>query len=115
MNMVRFNIHNSREGILTVSKSQLTCISDQLIQEGDAILHPQYTRITGEGVSTFFVDIVEEERPSSGEWKDQPSTFRRISFSKKVIDKQIMKDAGYLMTEEVTENGKRVEKMFLKI
>ena len=116
MNMIRFNIHNSREGILTVNKTHLTCISDQVISNGDVLLHPQYTRISGDGVSTFVVDEIDEERPSRGDWeKPPPSTFRRIKFKKEIIPSKVMKEAGYLHTETVMEKGKTIEKIFLKL
>jgi len=113
--MVRFNIHNSREGILTVNKTHLTCISDQPISNGDALLHPQYARIVTDGVSAFVVDDIEEERLSRGEWQTTPSTFRKIKFKRETIPTGIMKEAGFVQVEEVIEQGKKVEKVFLKI
>lgn len=115
MNMIRLNIHNSREGILTVNKTHLTCISDQEINKGDYLLHPQYTRVVGDGVSTFMVDDIEEERPSRGEWNGTPSIFRKVKFKKETIPTSVMKDKGFVQVDEVVENGKKVEKIFLKI
>lgn len=115
MNFVKFNIHNKREGILTVIKSYLTCISDQQIIDNDVLMHPQYTRIAVDGISTLVVKEVSEERPSQGEWVDKPSTFRRILYKRESIPFDVVKQAGYAKSEIVTEGGKQVEKTFLML
>lgn len=103
------NIHNSREGILTITPPYFTCISDQAISSGDVIMHPQYSKVINGNVNTFVVNEVTEERPSRGDWKDkEPSTFRKILFKKETIPGNIMKAAGLLKTE-IVKNDKGVE------
>lgn len=115
MNFIKFNIHNIREGILTVNKKHFTCISDQKLNIGDVIMHPQYTRLIADGINTFVIKEIEEERPSIGDWKTTPSTFRKIVYKKETIPFSVAKQAGYVKTEIVTENGKQQEKNFLML
>lgn len=115
MNIVKMNIHSSREGILTVNPPYFTCISDQKITDGDVIMHPQYSKVINGNVFTFVINKVEEERPSKGDWKGkEPSTFRKVSFKKETISGQIIKEAGLLKTELVkNDKGVMEEKNFL--
>lgn len=115
MNIVKINISNSREGILTVTPPYFTCISDQYICKGDVIMHPQYSKVINGNVFTFVVNEVIEERPSKGDWKGKtPSTFRKLSFEKKTIPGSVIKEAGLLKTELVkNDKGVMEEKTFL--
>lgn len=114
MNVVKFNIHNSREGVLTIQDNQLKCISDQEISNGDVLLHPQYSKVLDTGVATFTLANVIEERPSKGDWGNRtPSTWRRIEFKKEIIPHSVMKDLGHLRVEEQVVNGQKVAKAFL--
>ena len=115
MNIIKFNINNSREGILTIGKDTFTCISDQSILNGDVILHIQYAKVVNGDVLCMAVDEVIEQRPSRGEWETSPSTFRRIKFKKETISGSVMKEAGYLKTELVRDGNSQVEKTFLMI
>lgn len=117
MNIIKMNIHNSREGILTIDNknSLFSCISDQKICEGDVIMHPEYSKVLDGDVQTFVVESILEERPSRGEWKSTPSTWRNISFKKERIPGRIMKELGYLQTEEYyDEKGKKATKTFIQ-
>lgn len=115
MSILKFNIHNRREGILTIfdNKNYFTCISDQQIVDGDIILHVQYSKILPEGVRTFVVKKIHEERPSKGDWGGvDPSTWRKIEYTKELIPTNLLKEAGFIRGEMVTENGKTFEKIF---
>lgn len=116
MNIVKINVQNSREGILTIDKDYFTCISDQAILENDVILHESYTKLVGVDVNTIVVDRIVEERPSKGDWKDKvPTTWRKCEYTRKNISSNVIKEAGYLKTEIIIEQGKQVEKIFLMI
>lgn len=105
MNIVKLSISNSREGILTINDKFFTCISDQKINKGDVVLHPQYTKVINGDVRTFIIEDIQEERPSNGDWKDKPpSTFRRCVFKKENISGKTMKELGYLQTEMVKDD-----------
>lgn len=115
MNIIKINISNSREGILTITPPYFTCISDQKISEGDVIMHPQYSKVINGDVYSFVVSEVLEERPSRGDWKGkEPSTWRKVQFEKKTIPGDVMKEAGYLKTEMVKDDkGVMQQKSFL--
>lgn len=84
MNVVKIGISNSREGILTINSSIFTCISDQKINSGDVIIHPQYSKVKDGDVFTIVCEDILEERPSKGDWKDkQPSTLGRYHLRNK--------------------------------
>jgi hypothetical protein len=116
MNIVKMNIHNSREGILTLNKENFTCITDQQIKKDDIILHPLYSKVNGGGdVFTFVVKEIIEERPSRGDWKDKtPSTWRSVRFAKETIPGKKLEEIGLLKSEEVKKDkGVWEKKTFL--
>lgn len=116
MGLIKFNIHNSRECILTIGRGSLTCITDQSIKEGDVILHPLYSKVVGVDVSTIVVKSIDDERPSRGDWKTpRPATFRQCSYERRLVPGSSLKEAGYLRTEVINEGGKQVEKAFLQL
>ena len=114
MNVVKINIHNSREGILTLNGTTFTCISDQEIKQDDIVIHPQYSRVIDGDVFTFVVKNVLEQRPSRGDWNGkQPATWRHVEFKKEKINGRQLAEIGIVRTEEVIENGNKVNKTFI--
>lgn len=116
MNLIKFGISSSREGILTLFPEYFTCMTDQVLSEGDVILHPQHSKVIGDDVRTFVVKEITEERPCRGDWRDKPpSTFRKIIYKKENIPGKVLREIGLLVTEEVRNEKNQIEKKtFLK-